>query len=87
MADDATIPNGDDKSLREFAHRAEQAARESAEELRRQAQEYFEEGRHRLDEAQRILVERVKEKPVESALVTFGVGVIVGLILGGGRRH
>lgn len=87
MADDATIKNGDEKSLREFASKAEQAARESAEELRRQAQEYYEEGRHRLEEAQKILVERVKEKPVESALVTFGVGVIVGLILGGGRRH
>lgn len=87
MADDATHPNGDEKSLREFAHKAEQAARESAEELRRQAQEYLEEGRHKLDEAQRLLVERVKEKPVESALVTFGVGVIVGLVLAGGRRN
>lgn len=86
MADDATLKNGDEKSIREFATRAEQAARESAEELRRQAQEYYEEGRHRLEEAQKILVERVKEKPVESALVTFGIGVVVGLLLGGGRR-
>lgn len=86
MADDATIKTGDETSLRDFAHKAEQAARESAEELRRQAQEYYEEGRVRFEEAQKILVERVKEKPVESALITFGVGVVVGLILGGGRR-
>lgn len=90
MADDATpnttAANGDEKRLREFAQRAEQAARERAEKLRTQAREYYDEGLERFDEAQRYIVQRVQEKPVQSTLVAVGAGVVIGLLLAGRRR-
>jgi ElaB/YqjD/DUF883 family membrane-anchored ribosome-binding protein len=48
-----------------------------------QARDYAEE---QLGQAQQYLTQRINEKPVQSALVALGAGVVLGMILRGGRR-
>ncbi|HYF23592.1 MAG TPA: DUF883 domain-containing protein [Caulobacteraceae bacterium] len=88
-ANDANTTNGsadEQQKLRDFALKAEQAARERAAQLREQAQTYYDDASVRLDEAQRYIVERVQEKPIQSTLIAVGAGVFLGLLLGGRRR-
>ena len=49
-------------------------------------QEYYDEASERFDEAQRYLVERVQERPMQSTAIALGVGVVLGLLLAGRRR-
>lgn len=67
--------------LSEAAHRTETAVREGLETLRAQGRAYADTAGSQLEEAQRYVVGKVKERPVESALVTLGVGVVIGLLL------
>lgn len=67
--------------LTEAAHRTETAVREGLETLRAQSRAYADTATTQFDEAQRYVVAKVKERPVESALVTLGVGVVIGLLL------
>ncbi|HWE46468.1 MAG TPA: DUF883 domain-containing protein [Caulobacteraceae bacterium] len=62
-------------------------AREYADEFRGHARDYYDEAQDRFDVAQRYLVERVQERPVASTLVAVGVGVVLGMLLAGGRRR
>ena len=48
-----------------------------------QARDYAEE---QFGQAQQYLTQRITEKPVQSALVALGTGVVLGLLLKGGRR-
>lgn len=74
--------------LTEAAHRTETAVRESMETLRAQTRAYADTAGQQIDEAQRYVVERVKERPVTATLAGLGVGVLIGLLLAGrgGRR-
>ena len=67
--------------LTEAAHRTETAVREGLETLRAQSRAYADNAGTHIDDAQRYVVGKVKERPVESALVTLGVGVVIGLLL------
>lgn len=67
--------------LTEAAHRTEAAVREGIETLRAQSRAYADTASSHLEDAQRYVVGKVKERPVESALVTLGVGVVIGLLL------
>jgi tRNA (adenine57-N1/adenine58-N1)-methyltransferase len=40
----------------------------------------------RLDEAQRYVVERVQERPLQSTAIALGVGLVLGMLLAGRRR-
>jgi ElaB/YqjD/DUF883 family membrane-anchored ribosome-binding protein len=90
-------PNGagdDDYHIRELARRAEEAVRaraeklrDTADELRGRARDYYDDASEHLDTAQRYIVERVQERPVASTLAAVGVGVLIGLVLSGGRRR
>ncbi|MBC6983207.1 MULTISPECIES: DUF883 domain-containing protein [unclassified Caulobacter] len=87
-ADDPTAArNGEDTRLRDFAERTERRVRDSADDLRARAQQYYDDGRIRLDEAQTYLVERVKERPIAATLTAVGAGVLIGLLMAGGRRR
>jgi ElaB/YqjD/DUF883 family membrane-anchored ribosome-binding protein len=77
----------EDRRMKEFALKAEQAVRERAEELRERARGYYDEAHDRFDTAQRYLVERVQEKPVVATLAAVGVGVVLGMLIAGGRRR
>ena len=74
--------------LTEAAHRTETAVREGMETLRAQSRAYADSAGQQFDQAQSYVVAKVKERPVESALVTLGVGVVIGLLLAsrGDRR-
>ena len=77
----------EERKIKEFAERAEQAVRERAEELRQRARGYYDDAYDHIDTAQRYLTERVQEKPVASTLAAVGVGIVLGLLLAGGRRR
>ena len=70
------------------AHRTEAAVHEGMETLRAQSRAYAYTAGQQLDEAQRYVVEKVKERPVTATLAGIGVGVLIGLLLAsrGDRR-
>jgi ElaB/YqjD/DUF883 family membrane-anchored ribosome-binding protein len=72
--------------LRAKAAEAETRLREEADVLRERARGYYDTASERLDEAQRYLVERVQERPMQSTAIALGVGVVLGLLLAGRRR-
>lgn len=95
-ADDVRDMGGsdDDRRIRELARRAEEAVRERAEKLREgagvlrdRAKDYYDDAYEHLDTAQRYIVERVQERPLAATAAAVGVGILVGLVLAGGRRR
>jgi ElaB/YqjD/DUF883 family membrane-anchored ribosome-binding protein len=76
-----------ERSIQELAKRAERAIQEGIESLRLHSRDYVDTASDRLDEAQRYVVDKVHEKPVSSTLAALGIGVLVGMLIAGGRRH
>ena len=72
--------------LADAARRAETAIREGVETLRAQTRAYADTAAERFENAQRVVVEQVREKPVASALTAFGVGLVLGVLLAGRRN-
>jgi len=72
--------------LADAARRAEAAIREGVETLRAQTRAYADTAAERFENAQRVVVEQVREKPVASALTAFGVGLVLGVLLAGRRN-
>jgi len=74
--------------LTEAAHRTETAVRDGMETLRAQSRAYADTATAQFDDAQRYVVEKVKERPVTATLAGIGVGVLIGLLLSsrGDRR-
>lgn len=63
------------------AKTAEKRLREQAETLRVKTKPHRDNASAQFDEAQRYVVERVKERPVTAALSGFGIGLLFGLLL------
>jgi ElaB/YqjD/DUF883 family membrane-anchored ribosome-binding protein len=76
-----------ERTFSDAARKFEQTVQDSLETLRAQSRAYADTAGQQLDEAQRYVVERVKERPLASTGVAVGVGVILGLLLAGGRRR
>ena len=74
-------------ALSDFRDRATQVAQETIETLRTQARPYIGDAGQKLDEAQKYLVDRVQKQPLTTTLAVLGVGVLVGLVLAGGRNR
>ena len=70
-----------ERTFSEAAKTAERTFREGVEALRSQTKVYGEEAGQRMDEAQRYVLERVKERPVTATLAGLGVGLLLGLLL------
>ncbi len=70
-----------ERNLNEAAKRVEKVLREGVEQLKAQTQPYRETAGQQLDEAQKYVVERVKERPVTATLAGLGVGLLLGLLL------
>jgi ElaB/YqjD/DUF883 family membrane-anchored ribosome-binding protein len=73
------------QKIAESAKIAEKKLREQAEILRDQTKVYRENASQQFDEAQRYVVDRVKERPVTAALAGLGVGLLLGLMLSPNR--
>jgi ElaB/YqjD/DUF883 family membrane-anchored ribosome-binding protein len=70
-----------ERTITEAAKKAEKALKESIETLRAQTKIYGETAGQQAEEAQRYVLERVKERPVTATLTGLGVGVLLGLLL------
>jgi ElaB/YqjD/DUF883 family membrane-anchored ribosome-binding protein len=77
----------DERRVRELARRAEEAVRDRAQAFRERAQDYYDDASEQFDTAQRYIVERVQERPLASTFVALGVGLVLGVLLTGGRRR
>lgn len=75
------------RNFADAAKRIEKAVQEGVEQLRAQSRAYADTAGQQLDEAQRYMVERVKERPLAATGAAIGVGVLIGLLLAGGRRR
>src|ERR1700722_16234871 len=70
-----------DRSIRDAAKRIEKAVREGVETIRSQSEPYRENAGQQFDEAQKYVVERIKERPVVATLAGLGVGLLLGLLM------
>lgn len=70
-----------ERRLSEAAKTAERVIKDSIETIKAQTQAYSGPAGQTVDEAQRYVVERVKERPVTATLAGLGVGFLLGLLL------
>ena len=70
----------------EAAKRMEMVVQEGLEQLLSQSRVYADNAGQQLDEAQRYVTDRVKERPLAATGAAIGVGVLIGLLLSNGRR-
>ena len=75
-----------ERSLAEFAKRAEKAIQEGLAELKERSRDYADVAGEQFETAQRYVVDRVQERPVAATFAALGVGVLIGYLLGGRRR-
>lgn len=75
------------KSFAEAAKKFEGVVQEGMEQLRAQSRAYADTAGQQFDEAQRYVVERVRERPLAATGAAIGVGVVIGLLLAAGRRR
>jgi ElaB/YqjD/DUF883 family membrane-anchored ribosome-binding protein len=70
-----------ERSLNDASKRVEKVLREGVEALKVQTKSYREDAGHQFDDAQKYVLERVKERPVTATLAGLGVGLLLGLLL------
>ncbi len=70
-----------ERTITEAAKTAERVLKEGVETLRAQTKVYSETAGQQVDDAQRYVLERVKERPLTATLAGLGVGVLLGLLL------
>jgi ElaB/YqjD/DUF883 family membrane-anchored ribosome-binding protein len=70
-----------ERTVTEAAKALERAAREAIEMLRSQTKSYTGNAGQHVDEAQRYITEKVKERPMTAAFAGLGVGLLLGLLL------
>ena len=74
-----------ERKIAEAARRAERVLREGVDHLRTHSRDYSETATQQFDEAQRYVLERVKERPLTATFAGLGVGLLLGLLLS--NRH
>ena len=70
----------------DLKRRAQEALTQGLDTARYQASQARDYAEEQFGQVQEYVTQRVREKPVQSALVALGAGVVLGLLLKGGRR-
>lgn len=78
-----TVAADAQRAAREAWATAEQLLLDGIQDIRAQAKAYSDDPGRTVDEAQRFVVERVRERPVTAALAGLGVGFLLGLLFSG----
>jgi ElaB/YqjD/DUF883 family membrane-anchored ribosome-binding protein len=66
--------------VRDMGSQVRDAATEKFDDLRQQANDYYEQGRERARELEQSLESYVQEKPIQSLLIAAGVGMLLGVL-------
>jgi ElaB/YqjD/DUF883 family membrane-anchored ribosome-binding protein len=82
---DKTLKDAE-KNINEMTERAQRTVQEGLETLRVQARAYADTAGDSIDVAQRYVAEKVQERPLTATFTALGVGVLIGILLAGGRR-
>ncbi|MGI9169222.1 MAG: hypothetical protein ACR2FH_03480 [Caulobacteraceae bacterium] len=70
-----------ERTIAEAARTAERVLKDGVETLRSQTRVYTDSAGQHVDEAQRYVMARVKERPMTATLTGLGVGLLIGLLL------
>jgi ElaB/YqjD/DUF883 family membrane-anchored ribosome-binding protein len=70
-----------DRNIRDAARRVELALRDGFDQLRDRAEPYRDSASQQIDEAQKYVVGRIKERPVVATLAGLGIGLLLGLLM------
>lgn len=70
----------------DMRQRAQEAFSQGLDTARYQAMQARDFAEEQFEQARTYVTQRVTEKPVQSALVALGAGVLLGMLLKGGRR-
>ena len=76
-----------ERKLADAARRIEKAVAEGVEQIRAQGKVYAAEAADQFEDAQRYVAGQVRERPLAATGVALGIGVLIGLILAGGRNR
>jgi ElaB/YqjD/DUF883 family membrane-anchored ribosome-binding protein len=68
------------------ARRAETVLHDGVETLRTQTRAYADQAADRIEKAQKVVSEQVREKPLTGIAIAAGAGLLVGLLLGSRRN-
>jgi ElaB/YqjD/DUF883 family membrane-anchored ribosome-binding protein len=68
------------QNLRSIGSQARDAANEKFNDLKQQANDYYEQGRGQAQEWEQGLEQYVQEKPIQSLLIAAGVGLVLGML-------
>ncbi len=85
-AADKTLKDAEGK-LRALVERLEHGVQEALDLARSRSKVYAEGAGEQLETAQKYMTERVQERPLAATAVAVGVGVLIGLLLSGGRNR
>jgi len=75
-----------ERTMTETAKAAERVIRQGIEIVRAQTRAYSTDPAQTVEEAQRYILERIKERPVTATLAGLGVGFLLGLMISGRGR-
>ncbi|HEY5105412.1 MAG TPA: hypothetical protein VII73_01430 [Caulobacteraceae bacterium] len=70
-----------ERTISDAARTAERVLKEGVESLRAQTRAYTDNAGQQVEEAQRYVIQRVKERPMTATLTGLGVGLLLGLLL------
>jgi len=83
----AEAANAAKASFADAAKRLEKNLVDSFDTLRAQSRTYTDTAGQQLEDAQKYVSERVRERPITATLAGLGVGVLLGLLLAGSRSQ
>ncbi len=70
----------------DLKRRAQEALNQGLDTARYQAAQARDYAGQQWGQAQEVLTQRIVERPIQSALMALGAGVVLGMLLKGGRR-